>query len=581
MTKKVKATDRPSRILGVLIASILMDFIGFGIVIPLLPFYAQSFGASPLEVGVLIGVFPLMCVFAPALWGSLSDRIGRRPALLFNITGTALSYLWLSLANSLTMLLMARVLAGAASASIVIAQSYVSDLTTIENRTKTLSLLEAAAGIGFVIGPVVGGLLVGSNASDPNFRLPGFAATVASGLTFCLAFLALPQSSRNTSITRPPLSPQQFLTEVNKIIKRPLIGTIFALGFITFFAGMGVQAIFALWCEKRFGWGPQQFGYLIIFCCLIVAFIQVGLTGRLARWLGELKLLLCSLVLATFGLALIPFSTTVPQLLGAMLFSIFAQATSPAITSLLSQLSGAKQQGRTLGLMQSVMGLGTFLGSMWAGFIFGKLGENWPYWLSAMLLAMGTVLAWQLLNQSQFSAVMRRRRQQKLMYLFELLDRDKSGTIELKDFQLVGHDLAELRGWQPKTHAYEMLQTSLIGFGKLLQQLADRDGNQQIDQTEWLHCLEKEIDYDFVNLFLEIIDTNQDGQIAMEELKTFYQAYDINTEELEEAFDTLDLNQDGYISQEEFEKIFAQFLYSDDVQAPGNWIFGVSLPKQL
>ena len=161
---------------------------------------------------------------------------------------------------------------------------------------------------------------------------------------------------------------------------------------------------------------------------------------------------------------------------------------------------------------------------------------------------------------------MRRRRQQKLMHLFEVLDRDNNGAIELKDFQLVGESVAKIRGWSPDTVEYEVLQASLTGFGEMLQQLADRDGNQKIDRAEWLHCLEKEIDYDFANLFLQIIDTDQDGKVTIEELKTFYQTYGINIEELEEAFHTLDLNQDGHICQDEFQKIFAQFLYSDDIQ---------------
>ena len=290
----LKAIDQKNRTLGILLASILMDFVGFSIVIPLLPFYAQSFGASALEVGVLMGLFPLMGIVAPLLWGSLSDRIGRRPALLFNVAGTTLSYLWLSLANSLGMLFMARILAGASSASIVIAQSYVSDLTVTDNRTKTLSFLEAAAGIGFILGPAICGWLVGGDASNPNFRLPGLAATVASGLTFCLAFLALPQLGRRAVRSNRRPSPQQSFTEVNKVLKRPLIGTIFTLGFIVFFAGLGLQAIFALWCEQRFGWGPQQLGRLIIYYCLMTAVSQICLTGRLARWLGEVKLLVWS-----------------------------------------------------------------------------------------------------------------------------------------------------------------------------------------------------------------------------------------------------------------------------------------------
>jgi DHA1 family tetracycline resistance protein-like MFS transporter len=578
----MKVTNqKPKKILTILLASILMDLIGFGIVIPLLPFYAQSFGASPLEVGLLMGLFPLMGIFAPTLWGSLSDRIGRRPALLFNIVGTALSYLWLSLANSLGMLFMARILAGASSGSIVIAQSYVSDLTTPDNRTKTLSFLEAAAGIGFVLGPAIGGFLLGSDSSNPDFRLPGLAATVASTLTFCLAFLALPQFDRSTSVSKFRFSPQQFFTETKEVLERPLIGSIFIFGFFAFFAGLGLPAIFALWCEKRFGWGPQQFGYFIIFCCLIITAIQIGLIGRLARWLGEAKLLMWSFIIAILGLILIPFSTTVPQFLGAITLVCVGQGCMPALTSVLSQLSGAKQRGKTLGMMQSVIGLAVFLGSIWSGFLFGALGENWPFRSSVILMILVAIFSWPTVKQGQSWQIMYRRRQQKLMRLFEVLDQDKNGTIELKDFQQVGENLSSIRGWSPEMVEYQVLQTSLTGFCEMLQQLAGRDGNKKLDRIEWLQSLENDIDFDFADFFLKIIDANQDGKIEIQELKTFYQAYGIDIKDLEEAFHTMDLNKDGHISQEEFEKIFAQFLHSDDVQAPGNWFFGVSLTGQI
>ncbi|MDV3347379.1 MFS transporter [Leptothoe sp. LEGE 181152] len=573
-----------TKILVVLLASILMDFLGFGIVLPLLPFYAQSLDASPLAISILLGLFPMMLTFAPTLWGSLSDRIGRRPAFLFNIAGTTLSFLWLSFANTLWMLFMARILGGLSSASMVIAQAYVSDLTTSEERTKKLGFLGAAAGIGFVIGPVIAGLLIGGDSTSPNFRLPALAATIASGVTFCAAFGALPEVKpirfKPAVQHRHPLA--QLLPELKQVLQRPLVGMLITLTFITFFGGIGIQAIFALWCEWRFGWGAQEFGYLLIFYCLTIAIIQLSLLGRLTRWVGEIKLLLWSSAMAALGLVLIPFANNVPQLLAALLLTIFAQALgNPVLASLLSQLAGAKQQGKTLGLMQSVIGLATFLGSVWAGFLFGSLGENWPYWTGSALIAVAVILCWQQVTHSRFSAIMRRRRQQKLIHLFELLDLDNSGTIELKDFRQAGQALAKLRGWSPGTSEYEVLQASLVGFGEMLQQLADRDGNQCIDRAEWLHWLEKEVDYDFADLFLQVIDTNQDGRVAIDELRTFYQAYGIRTEALEEAFHTLDLNQDGHLCQEEFETIFAQFLYSDDVQAPGNWIFGVSLPQRL
>ena len=578
----INGSVQQRKTLAVLLASILMDFVGTGIVIPLLPFYAQKFGASAFEVGALMGLFPLMSIMAPTLWGSLSDRIGRRPALLFNIAGTALSFLWLGLANSLGMIFMARIIAGLSSSSIVIAQSYVSDLTATEHRTKALSVLSGAAGVGFVMGPLIGGLLVGPDPANPDFRLPGLVAALFSAVTFGLAWLTLPVLHHRVSSTMSlRQSIPQFLITIKTTFQRPLIATIMSVVFVTTFANMGPQSIFALWCNQIFGWGPKQLGYCLIYYCLAIAIIQLTITGRLAQRLGESTLLLVGVVMGTLGVILIPLSTTVPQFLGAIFFGICAVSLgNPAMASLLSHLSAAKQQGKTLGLMQSVVGLGGFLGSIVAGLAFG-IGPNWPFYVSTVLMIGALFWSWLNLSKTKVLAVKRDRRQQKLIYLFDMLDHDGSGTLELKDFQQAATALAELRGWQSDTSQYEVLQASFIGLGELLQELADQDSNQKIDQEEWLRCLSDRVDYDFANFFLKIIDINQDSEVAFEELKLFYQAYNIQINKLEDIFHTLDLNQDGSISQDEFETLFTQFLYSDDIQAPGNWILGASLPTKL
>ena len=196
-------------------------------------------------------------------------------------------------------------------------------------------------------------------------------------------------------------------------------------------------------------------------------------------------------------------------------------------------------------------------------------------------MAIATLLSWKQITGSRLGAIAKKRRQQKLVRLFEILDYDNSGTIELSDFEQVVENVAELRGWEKTSSDYELMHSSWIGFGVVLLDLADLDGNGKIEMSEWLECLEKRLDYDFAQAFLKLIDANEDGEIAIDELKTFYRAYNIETGAIEEAFDSLDRNLDGHISSEEFEKSFGEFIYSDDTQAAGNWLFGVSLPKKL
>ncbi|MEM9486792.1 MAG: MFS transporter, partial [Cyanobacteria bacterium P01_F01_bin.116] len=410
------------------------------------------------------------------------------------------------------------------------------------------------------------------------------AATISASLTFCLAFFTLPRLGRRPVVYSFKLREytQHFFTDVKKSFKRPLVAKLMLLLFIGTFASMGSQAVFALWCESQLGWGAQQYGYLIIFYGLGIAIIQISAAGQLIHWLGDVRILLLGLITAAIGFLLIPFATTIPQLVGTLLFLMFSSATSnPVIASLFSQLSGAKQQGKTLGLMQSVIGLASFLGAIWAGFMFGFLGVNWPYWFSSVLVGISILFSWRQISQSRFSQIKQRQRRQKQLYLFELLDQNHDGSISLDDFQQVSKMFTHLRGEVSETNEYEILRASFIGLGELLIQIADQDGNLQVDQDEWLYFLEYQVEYDFATLFLQIIDENQDGRLTVEELRTFYRAYGIDIEELEEAFHTLDLTQSGYVSDDEFRAFFNQFLYGDDLQAPGNWLFGISLPQRL
>jgi DHA1 family tetracycline resistance protein-like MFS transporter len=572
------------KIISVLLASVAIDFIGFAIVLPLLPFYAKSFGASSLQVGLVFGIFSFMAVFAPPFWGSVSDRIGRRPALLLNLTGTGCAYLWFSFASSLWMLLGARILAGLTSSSIVIAQAYISDLTTPANRTKIFGYLDAAAGIGFILGPAICSALLGSDPQNPNFRLPGLVAAATAGMTLCLALFLLPITpiqSHNLS-TKSLIKPRRLWAEITAVFKRPLIGTMLGIAFLLLFAGMGGQAIFGLWCEKRLGWGPQQFGHLLILYCFITAIIQVTLAGQLAQRFGEVNLFLWGTITTLLGFIFITLSNTGIQLILILIPLAFTQAVvNPSLTSLLSQLSAAKQQGKTLGLLQSTFGLSTFLGALWAGFLFDRLGENWPYWSSTIVVTIGAICIWKKLKQSHIASFIQQCHQQKLIYLFELLDYDKNGLIELEDFQKAAHRLAMIRGIQTGVDEYKILRSSWVEFGQHLQHAVGQGGTKKINRKEWLFYLNRITCSDFSDYFVKIIDSDHTGLITIRELQDFYQAYNIDISNIEEVFAMIDLDQNGYISEDEFGRCFAQFLYSKDIQARGNWIFGVSLPAQL
>lgn len=376
-------------LVAVLLTSVFIDSVGFSIIIPFLPFYAKSFGASALEIGALLGCYPLLGIIAPFMWGTMSDQFGHRTAIIINIFGTTLSFLLLALSNTLWILFLARILAGSFSSSIVIARSYVSLLFTTDKQTKTLSFVEAASGVGFVIGPFLGSFLAGIDPFEPDYRFPCFVAAGVSSLALCLAIVALPREQKRKSgfQSRPNYSLQKNIDECIEISQQPMIRTILIIVFTIFFAGLGIQAIFPLWCEAQFGWGTQKFGYFIAFYCLGTATFQISLTGQLSQRFGEGKMLLWALGLLILGLLLIAFSTTELEMLGVIPLLICAEAiVRPVLVSLLSKLSTSKSRGQVLGLMQSISNFAWFTGAVWTGFLFDNLGEIWPFLMSLIPL---------------------------------------------------------------------------------------------------------------------------------------------------------------------------------------------------
>lgn len=568
------------------LASVFIDYVNIGIVIPILPFYAENFGASGVEIGLLFGITPLLGMLAPPIWGRWSDRVGRRPALLLNIAGTVVSYGCLSMANSLWMLFLARVLAGVFGSSLTIAQSYISDLVDQKNRTKTLGFIEYTAVVGLLFGPFISGFSLGNDAVITNFYLPGLIAALTSGLIFAIAFCTLPRKERRRPIDvlgHSKLSPKQFFTDFREVLQRPLMGTLFIIIVLAVLAAMSVQVIFALWCEQQFGWGPRQFCYVIVYYFICIAIIQALSIGPISRRFGETGLLSIGVTSGAIGLFLLPLSDHPIQFFIALLFPATAEALSyTARAALVTKLAKAKQQGKTLGVMHSIADVSRFLGAILSGYLFGTVGQDAPYFVSGILMIIAAALCWLKLNRSKLSVTMHRRRHQKILHLFEILDHDKSGMIELQDFYKMSRDLAKSRGWLASSSDSKLLQVSLVGLGETLIQQVDLNNDRKISRVEWLEWFEQpRIDYDFANFFLEILDIDRDGQITLDELKSFYQAYGINIQAIEGVFDNLEPDQDGALSRENVKTIFSQFLYSDDLQAPGNWIFGAELPTKL
>jgi DHA1 family tetracycline resistance protein-like MFS transporter len=374
---------------------VFIDLLGFGIIIPLLPFYAEHFHADPFTVGLLMATYSLAQLIAAPLWGSMSDRIGRRPVLLITLGGAAASYIWLGFVDSLFALFAARAVGGAMAGNISAAFAYMADITTKEDRAKGMGLIGAAFGLGFIAGPAIGGLLAGADPATANYSLPAFAAAGLSLVSLLLAILILKESLseeiRARIAARPPEKRFRRLIETLKI---PKLGFLVALSFVATFVFAGMEATFAMWSERTYQWGPQQTGFLFAGVGIVSAVIQGGLIGRLARRFGEEKLIIQGAVALAIGMILIPFSENLWILALAMAILAYGFSTlSPSLNSLISLQVDEESQGTVMGVTRSATTLARVVGPGWAGLMFAQLGKDWPYFTGGMIMLFVAVLS--------------------------------------------------------------------------------------------------------------------------------------------------------------------------------------------
>jgi multidrug resistance protein len=362
--------------LGVLFLTVVVDLLGFGIVLPLLPRYAEQFQANGLEIGLLFASFSgMQFLFAP-WWGKLSDRYGRRPLIMIGLFGSVVSYTVFAFADTYALLLASRIAAGLFGATIGTAQAYIADITGHEDRGKQMALIGAAFGVGFTLGPSIGGLsyaFVGRPA-------PGLVAAALSLIAFLLAWRVLPEPERHLPPQRRPLL--QF-TALRHAFSTKTLPTILALSVQSTFCFAVFEATLARLTDARWGYDIRQNGFVFTYVgfCLLVA--QGYVVRKFMRRVGELNFAVLGTILLAAGLGGIALGGALAILPVAVLG--FAMI-SPSLASLLSQRTPAHMQGEILGLGQSGLALARILGP-WLGNVLFDLTPETPYWV-----AMGVML---------------------------------------------------------------------------------------------------------------------------------------------------------------------------------------------
>jgi len=384
----------------ILFLIVVVDLIGFGIIIPLLPFYAEFFQASPRMVGLVMASYSAAQFLAAPFWGRLSDRIGRKPVLTLSLAGAVVGYLLLGMADTLGMLFAARILGGFMAGNISTAFAYVADVTTKENRAKGMGMVGAAFGLGFIAGPAIGGILAGPDPLNADYQTPALAAAGLSALALALTLVflkeSLPLEVRSSRAETPRPRGLGFFREV---LTRPTVGLLIALSFLATFVFAGLESTFAMWSRRQFGWGPEQNGYLFAAVGLMSALIQGGLVGRMAKRFGERNLIIQGAVALAVGLALIPLADTVPMLALAMAVAAYGfSVISPALNSAISLATADDEQGGVMGVTRSATTLSRALGPAWAGLIFGLIGRDAPYVVGAVVMVVVALLGFRLLG---------------------------------------------------------------------------------------------------------------------------------------------------------------------------------------
>ncbi len=401
----VHATQTPAeerRALIVLLAVIYLMIAGFGLVIPLLPFFAKAFHADAGEVTWLFSAFSLGQFIGEPFWGRLSDRIGRKPVLIITITAVALSYGALAFAPNIVAAFVIRFLTGIFAGNISTLQGAMADITPPHKRAGRMGIMGAAFSAGFTTGPAIGGLLAQPSRGALGFQLP---LLVAAGfaLASAIAVVVFVRESRPDPSTRAPHRPR--IEGLKEALAHPVIGRILAISLIVVIGFAGIEATYGLWTQVRFGWGPKQIGLAFMGIGLLGAFCQGYLSGRLVRRFGEPRTLTGGLVFMGLGLVTQGLSPVWPvAIVGFALVCIGQSICFPNLTTLISRAAPPDRQGEMLGLNMSGMALARIGGPILAGEMFSLIAPGAPFAFAALLILPGLWFAGQVRRRVPLAA---------------------------------------------------------------------------------------------------------------------------------------------------------------------------------
>jgi MFS family permease len=377
--------------LAVLFGVVFMNLVGFGLVVPLLPYFAQSLNAEPWQITIMFAAYSLGQFVAEPFWGRLSDRIGRKPVLMITVLANTVGYLALAFAPDIWTAVAIRLFTGLGAGNISTVQGYVADVTPPERRAGRMGMIGAAFGLGFVVGPGLAALTTHAELGRLGFQIPLF---LAAGLTFLAALGVLFFLKESVRKAAPGAPRVRFLASLGEAQRNAVVSRVLLVTLIYMAGFAGMESTFGLWAQDRFGWGTRELGVCFMIVGVVSATFQAAITGRAARLFGEARVLCFGMLL--FGAGLVVQTLNHAPLMAGVIMGVGAMGMAlamPNISALISRSTPPDRQGAMLGLNMACGSMGRIFGPIVAGALYSSVGPDAPLWVGGALTVPAAVMA--------------------------------------------------------------------------------------------------------------------------------------------------------------------------------------------